>query len=138
MAGRTSANSRGERRTLLRSLFMSCSDAGFAGRARGRKKTKIVKRLLSITEFCRVDEVGARGVERVGEGLVGGVWGAGGAEEGVEGVLAHDAAEFAEGEEGDEDGEDDEALSGQVVPADVVQDGAGGLVMDDAFDELLG
>ena len=53
MAGRTSANSRGERITLLRSLFMSGLDAGFAGCGEGGGESAFVKRLLSPPEFLR-------------------------------------------------------------------------------------
>lgn len=58
-------------------------------------------------------------------------------EEVVELVCAEDSAEFGEAKERDEDAEDDDGFGGEIAVVDFVQDGAEGLVVDDAFDELL-
>ena len=51
--------------------------------------------------------------------------------------FAEDAGEFAEGEEGDQCDEEDERAGGELLHVDLVYDGPGGLVMDEALDELL-
>ena len=70
-------------------------------------------------------------------GLGGGVCGSGGAEEVVDRVFAEDTAEFSEGEEWEEGEEDDDAASDQLVPVGFEPHGSEGLVVDEAFDELL-